>query len=443
MKTPIYDFVKAYAKKGDLRLHMPGHKGKGEIEQYDITEIQGADSLYEANGIISESEQNAGSLFGADTFYSAEGSSLSIRAAIYLTSLYAKSYGKSPIILAARNVHKTFISAVSLLDVTVEWLYGKVGTSYLSCKITANDVEHYFKNSTLLPTALYLTSPDYLGNIPDIASISRVCKKYGVLLIVDNAHGAYLKFLPTSLHPIDLGADVCCDSAHKTLPVLTGGAYLHVSKNAPAVFKEYAKNALALFGSTSPSYLILSSLDKANAYIDGNYAKRLVEFTKNIDILKKKLIESGYTLCDSEPLKITVKAKPYGYLGYELAKILEDKGIICEFADPDFLVLMLTPEIIDTDISKLFDTLLTVEKKAPITEEYPNFFIPQAKISPREALLLPKETISTSNALGRVLGAVNVGCPPAVPILVMGELIDENSIKVFKYYGIKELTVIK
>ena len=102
----------------------------------------------------------------------------------------------------------------------------------------------------------------------DVAALSVICKKYGVLLCVDNAHGAYLKFLASDSHPIALGADVCADSAHKTLPVLTGGAYLHVSRGAPEIIKREAENALFLFGSTSPSYLILSSLDKANADLD-------------------------------------------------------------------------------------------------------------------------------------------------------------------------------
>lgn len=80
------------------------------------------------------------------------------------------------------------------------------------------------------PAAVYITSPDYLGNLADIGGMSDVCRKYGVLLIVDNAHGAYLHFLPKPEHPLDLGAEMCCDSAHKTLPVLTGGAYLHISQ---------------------------------------------------------------------------------------------------------------------------------------------------------------------------------------------------------------------
>ena len=113
--------------------------------------------------------------------------------------------------------------------------------------------------------AFYLTSPDYLGGMQDIAALSAVCDAHGVPLLVDNAHGAYLRFLPGgSRHPIDLGAAACCDSGHKTLPVLTGGAYLHLGPKAPVQEESTVRSALALFGSTSPSYLILQSLDACN-----------------------------------------------------------------------------------------------------------------------------------------------------------------------------------
>jgi arginine/lysine/ornithine decarboxylase len=123
------------------------------------------------------------------------------------------------------------------------------------------------------PCAVYVTSPDYLGNQQDLAGLSAVCAARGIPLLVDNAHGAYLHFLPQPAHPLDLGATACCDSAHKTLPVLTGGAYLHIAKNAPERYARDAKRAMALFGSTSPSYLILQSLDRANAYLAGGYAE--------------------------------------------------------------------------------------------------------------------------------------------------------------------------
>ena len=256
--TPICDFVNRYNKSKTERWHMPGHKGSGAlgIEALDITEISGADSLYEADGIIKESEENASSLFGAHTFYSTEGSSQCIRAMLHLAKTQAWMQKKHPLVWATRNVHKTFLSAVALLNFDVEWLYGE-GESYLSSSLSPIDLEKRLQTAELLPSALYLTSPDYLGNIADIAALAEVCHRYDVLLLVDCAHGAYLKFLETSLYPTDLGADMCCSSAHKTLPVLTGGAYLHLAKNADANILDAAKNALALFGSTSPSYLIL------------------------------------------------------------------------------------------------------------------------------------------------------------------------------------------
>ena len=277
METPICDFVKKYAESGAMRLHMPGHKGVSLLgmERMDITEIGGADSLYEASGIIRESERNASALFGSETFYSTEGSSHCIRAMLYLTALHAKQTGKKPLIAAGRNAHRTFLSAAALMDFEVMWLTAENQESYLSCRIGARELEEKLRAAEKKPTAVYLTSPDYLGNTADIAAIAEVCHRQEILLLVDNAHGAYLRFLPESRHPIDLGADICCDSAHKTLPALTGAAYLHVSDRAADLFRGQAKNSLALFGSTSPSYLILQSLDAVNRYLAEDYRDRL------------------------------------------------------------------------------------------------------------------------------------------------------------------------
>ena len=139
MNTPICDFVRSYARTNVLRLHMPGHKGVGVlgVEKLDITEIEGADSLYEASGVIRESEENASQLFGCPTFYSTEGSSLCIRAMMYLIRLQA---GEKPLIWAGRNAHKTFLSAAALLDLDVEWLYPRETGSHLCCLVDAQEI---------------------------------------------------------------------------------------------------------------------------------------------------------------------------------------------------------------------------------------------------------------------------------------------------------------
>ena len=441
MKTPICDFVREYARSDALKLHMPGHKGKSFLgfEGLDITEVDGADSLYEASGIIAESEKNASDIFGCDTYYSTEGSSQCIRAMVYLVSLYAKSKGERPLIWAGRNAHKTFHSAIALLNVDVEWIYPDEDENYLSCGITVEKLEKILTECEKKPTAIYLTSPDYLGNVLDIASISQFCRKNEILLAVDNAHGAYLKFLTPSRHPIDLGADICCDSAHKTLPVLTGGAYLHLSESFAQNMGGCVKNALALFGSTSPSYLILQSLDAANSYLE-QYAGKLSAFVSRVDLLKSDLIQNGYELYGDEALKITIETKKYGYFGCDFAKTLKEKGIVCEFCDPDFVVLMLTPEIENLD--RVEKILLSVPKLEQIDQPAPNFSRLKRKDSIREAILSPSQAVAIENSLGRVVAMASVGCPPAVPIAVAGELVDENAVKCFRYYGIEKINVI-
>ena len=442
MKTPIYDFVNEYANQENIRMHMPGHKGSGNIEKYDITEISGADSLYEASGIIKESENNASLLFGANTFYSAEGSSLSIRAMIHLICLYAKSENKDNVILASRNAHKVFISAAALVGADVEWIRTSA-ESYLSLSITASDVEDAILKMPKPPVAVYLTSPDYLGNMLDIKAISKVCKKHGVLLAIDNAHGAYLKFLNDSLHPTDLGADICCDSAHKTLPCLTGAAYLHISENAPRILKENAKDSLALFGSTSPSYLILTSLDKANEYLDSGFKDDISALIKKLNILKQDLADFGYSLYGNEPMKITINAKSYGYLGYELSRELENYGIISEFADRDYITLMPGVKTTDEELFKMREAFTSIKKRNAIDEDAPSVTIPRRIMPVRDAVFSPCETIEVDKATGRTLAAITVGCPPAVPIIISGEEVDENAVKAFKYYGIETLKVVK
>lgn len=444
MNTPICDFVRRYAEKNALRLHMPGHKGKGPlgVENLDITEIEGADSLYEANGIIAQSEENAGKLFGSNTFYSTEGSSHCIRAMLYLAVTFAKSQNKKPIIAAARNVHKAFLSAAALLDFEVLWLCSENRDNYLSCVITAEELDRALCLCAEKPTAVYITSPDYLGNIADVTALSAVCKKHGVLLLVDNAHGAYLKFLKPSLHPMDLGADLCCDSAHKTLPVLTGGAYLHISKNVPDFFKANAKNALALFGSTSPSYLILQSLDSANAILAKGYDGKISDLALKIKELKERLTAFGYSLAGDEPFKITIQTKPYGYSGTDFANILIGKNMVPEFADPDFIVFMLTPEIGDSNLKEFESFLCSIAKKSPIKTAPPTFAPCKKAMSVRCAALSPCETVKAESSVGRVLAAATVSCPPAVPIVVCGEIIDEAAINLFRYYGIKECTIV-
>lgn len=438
MNTPVADFVQRYAKAGTARLHMPGHKGRCFLgcEPWDITEIHGADALYETEGILAESEQNAAALFGSQrTCYSTEGSSQCIRAMLYL----AVAASGSHTVVAARNVHRAFVSAAALLDLEIRWLWPEESRSLCGCPISPAQLEETLHSLPEPPAAVYLTSPDYLGGMAEIPALAQVCHQHGTLLLVDNAHGAYLRFLQPSLHPLDLGADLCCDSAHKTLPVLTGGAYLHLSPTAPAQLGPLAKSALGLFGSTSPSYLTLASLDLCNRYLAEGYPQRLAEAVERLAELRERLTAAGWRVEPSDPLRVTVAA-PRGVTGQELAGQLRRQGVECEYADRDFLVLMATPENTPEELAQAAAAL----GQCPGEANPPQLPLARGEraCSIRQAAFAPRETVDAAHSLGRVCGLPTVGCPPAIPIAVSGERITPEALALFAYYGIEQVEVL-
>lgn len=420
---------------------MPGHKGADILgfEGMDLTEIYGADELFAAEGIIKESEQNASNLFGCPTYYSTQGSTLCIQTMCTILCQDAKSKGKKPKILAGRNAHRSFIHAAALLDFEIEWLYGN--SDYLSCKIHAEDLEKAIIES--LPTAVYLTNPDYLGNLLDIKSLASVCKKHNVLLAIDNAHGAYLRFLKDSLYPIDLGADLCCDSAHKTLPVLTGGAYLHLSDSLNQVWKNDVKHFMEYFSSTSPSYLIMASLDAANEVLDTTFKNSLFECIQRVDGLKNTLVQHGYTILFGEPMKITISTKEFGYTGNEIANLLMECDIYPEFYDSDYIVLMPSPYNTKDDLKRLETCLCGIEGKPILVNKPPKLEQSKKAMNVRQALFSSSITLDVSKSLGQVCSSVTVSCPPAILPVIPGEVISESSIEVMKYYGIETIRVVK
>ncbi len=434
MNTPICDFIKKYVESDTARLHMPGHKGKifTGPELYDITEIHGADALYEASGIIKQSEDNAKKIFGTEsTLYSTEGSSQCIKAMLYLSLVNSNTDADNPVILASRNAHKSFIYACALLDIDIVWLKNADDNhSLCSCILSMENVREETEKHR--PFAIYITSPDYSGGMADISAMAKIAHSYGIPLLVDNAHGAYLHFTDNKIHPIDVGADMCSDSAHKTLPVLTGGAYLHVANKK---YASDAKKAMALFGSTSPSYLILQSLDMCNKYLYNNYENKLKKCIDRIDILKQRLCENGINILKSDPLRLTIMSS-----GDNLSEKLRKHGVECEYEDPDFTVMMFTPENDPTDFERVESFLLSYKNN--MHPSRPKFKEHEKTLTVRQAILSKSEKINIEKSEGRILASPTVSCPPAVPIVISGERITKNDIKLFKYYGITTVDVV-
>lgn len=398
---------------------MPGHKGQTFLgcEQYDLTEVSGADALYGADGIISESEKNAAELFGTGmTLYFTEGLSQCIRGMLYLViQAWEKRYygtGQRPVVVAARNVHSVFVYAAALLDFDVIWLWPENQTgSICSCLINADTLETILSDMKIPPAAVYVTSPDYLGNQQDIEVFAKICHRHKTVLAVDNAHGAYLQ----------------------------------INKSAPESFRENAKQAMALFGSTSPSYLILSSLDLCNAYLADGYREKLLHVSKKIEVLKEVLRSAGWKTVGTEQLKLTV-AMPETVSGTELADKMRENGIECEFADPDYVVLMFTPENQEKDFSRVEaffqnrDLIVSnnTKTKKNIYDNYRN----KRKLSIREAVFRSHRKVPIESAKGCICGSVTVSCPPAIPILVSGEVIEERDIELFRYYGMDTVDIV-
>ncbi len=426
MNTPIIDFIKNYASADVSRLHMPGHKGQSFIgcEMFDITEIKGADSLFDADGIIAESEKNASALFGTQkTVYSTEGSTLCIKTMLALV----RKNGVNNRILASRNSHKSLIYGCSQLDIDIDWLFDESDTfSLCRCEISPAQLEKRLAEYKELPCAVYVTSPDYLGNMLDIKALADVAHKFGLPLLVDNAHGAYLHFLKKKNHPIDLGADMCCDSAHKTLPVLTGGAYLHINN---AEYCEKVKNMMAMFASTSPSYLILQSLDWANKILASDFSEKLNSCVDALNELKSNIDN----ILPTDPLKLTVRGA--------VAEKMREYNIECEYQDPDFTVMMFTPYNTAEDFCRI--ERFFSENKVEISENHIKMPVPQKNMSVRDAIFSDFECIPVSEAIGRICASPSVGCPPAVSVVVSGEIISECAVEAFEYYGLKNCFVVR
>lgn len=442
MKTPVYDFLTQYAAKHPVRMHMPGHKGRfgapllRQAAALDLTEIPEADSLFEASGILAESEKNAAFLYGAAyTFYSCAGSTLCIQTMLLLM----KQEGRA--VIAARNVHRAFLNTCVLLDLPVQWVYPRESDGILSGTYDPADFEAVLQELRR-PACVYLTSPDYLGRMADISAFAEMCHKYHAKLLVDNAHGAHLAFLPQQCHPIRLGADYCCDSAHKMLSGLTGTAYLHVRSDIDTE-ENRVRDAMAVFASTSPSYLMLASLDWCNRELASPlFREQLQEVLEQVQTLKCRF-SPHFVFTDGDPLHLTIDASASGCSGLELAAHLEKNSIFAEYADCYHVVLLCSAASSGADFNRLEAALETFSpKQAAVAVKY-RLPRPETVCRIREAALAPQETVPVSESLGRICAAVKVPCPPAVPIVLSGERIDQNCISVCQGYGILEINVVQ
>lgn len=438
---PLFRALEEYIQKNPARFHMPGHKGHlpfplCEAAAFDLTEVLGTDSLYEADGPIAAMEREFSSLYGSKaSFLSAGGSTLCIQAMLALATKPGDT------VLCARGVHTAAVNAMALLDIAPVWLYPEAGTNGLFGEITAETVAAVLREHPEA-AAVYITSPNYYGVISDVQGLASVCHAYGIPLLVDNAHGAHLKFLPQSMHPMDLGADLCADSLHKTLPVLTGGALLHVGNRK---YVDSAKAKMSLFGSTSPSYLIMLSCDMVLAYLQDTIRPELVRVSGELGRLGKLALRRGFDLPVGrlDPIRLTLGFGAMGWSMEEFGAYIRGHGVEPEYLGERFCVFLGSTRTSQEDLNalELVVQSLPVKKSLSSVEALPPQ--PVAAMPLREAVFCESEALLVDQAIGRTASSLVAPCPPGIPIVVPGEKICPATAAALKSYGILQLNVVK
>ena len=427
MPAPLYDALVSHRNLGRASFHTPGHKNSPtalpqDLYTLDFTELPGTDSLFDASGPILEAERLAAELFGTvRTCLSAGGCTLCIQAMLRLA---LPQGGK---VLCSRVIHRGAVNAMALLGLEPVW----VMPEDVAAALGANpDVG-----------AVYVTSPDYYGRLLDIASISAACAGRGIPLLVDNAHGAHLMFTHPKLHPILLGAAVTADSAHKTLGVLTGGAWLQISEKR---YAEDAKRAMALFGSTSPSYPVMASLDWAREWLR-KHPDAFVSVQHRAAEIRGLAASRGIAVPEGvcDPTRITLETASVGLSGTRAAELFRRAGVEPEYADARYVVLIATPFNTEDDFRRVRDAVqgFPIGKPLPRGPELPP--LPSAAMGLREAIFAAAETVPLKNAIGRVAAEAACPCPPGVPVVMPGERVTREAAEFLLGYGFFQLEVIK
>lgn len=437
--TPLYTQLKEHKRKGLSPFHTPGHKCSGNfldgLMSLDLTELPDTDALYEANGAILKAEDCLSKLFGTKrTLISSGGCTLAIQAMLRIASKRGRK------ILFARNIHRSAVNAAALLGIEPVWVLPHSESGSFTGRADPDDISRAIAENPDI-SACYLTSPDYYGEISDIHKIAEVCHEKGVLLLVDNAHGSHLAFMEHNLHPVALGADMSACSLHKTLPVLTGGAVLNIGN---AVLADEGKQAMALFGSTSPSYPIMASIDLCRDYLENGGINEYRRLEKRIAEIKALAEVHGLIqpegLCD--PLRVCINTFCAGVSEKEQMELMHGFGIEPEFCDGRNAVMICTPFNSGQDFQRLEKLISSLNGK-PVSDRPDKISLPEYVISPRQAMLGETETVELDKADGRISADSSCPCPPGVPLIMPGEQIDKYTIKLLRAYGQQTICCVK
>ncbi len=436
MPTPLYDALRAYAEKAPARFHMPGHKGKFlpapelmELAPLDVTELSPTGNLYTASAPFDEAQQLWANLFGFEQCqFLTGGSTMGIHIGLTLCAQPGSR------VLVDRSCHRAVFNAMALLDlepVYLErpWLRGE----NLIGPISPKDVEKALEENPNIKTVC-ITSPTYAGMLSNIGAISRIVHAHGGRLFIDGAHGAHLPFL--GLEPF-WEADAVVVSAHKTLPAMGQTALLFTNWMDPNRVRQMA----SVYGSSSPSYPMMASLDAARDWLmgeDGLHAYRrtacrVTELRQKFPSLHPR---SGLSL---DPCRFTLKVKD----GPAFGRALEERNVYPEMEDGGHVVFICTAQDSDRDFDRLEQVL---EELWPLVGDCPPIPappIPEQVLSPRQALFAPSRVCPLECCEGEISACQIAPYPPGVPVVAPGERISKKELAYLQRTGYNILSEVQ
>lgn len=451
--TPIYSALQQYAIKDYLRLHMPGHIGKGikqeelcRLAAFDLTEIPGLDDLHLPTGVIKESQELMAQAFGAAKSYFLVNGATS---GIHVLFLALNKEGEK--VLLPRNAHRSFYGGLVLSGAVPVYLPVQVETDLgLALAVTAEDVKRLIRLNPDVNN-VFISSPSYYGTGCDIAAIAAITSSYNKLLLVDEAHGAHFAFSP--LYPktaLESGADGAVNGLHKTLPVFNQGACLHLSARLAGDLR--IAKTLSLLTTTSPSYPILASIELARKLMEEN-GKSLLEESYQLSREYRQKINAiaGLSCCEQElqavngvmgldPLKILVSVRGSALNGYQFGALLRERyGVQVELEDHNIILSMFSMFHERNDWEKFYHALQAIAATYPgRARTWPQVELPTLPpmlLTPRQAFISSSLKVPIKEALNRVAAEMIAVYPPGVPCLLPGELINQEMLDYITYLG--------
>ena len=447
MNTPLFDALTAFAGSDPLRLHMPGHKGRlpspfGPLAALDVTELAPTGNLYTGEGPIAPAEDLCARAAGAaDALFFSCGSTQGI-----FTMLHS-AVGMGGTLLLDRQSHKSVYHAMGLLDITPRYLTPPVRADLSLPEPVSPALLESALAQTPEAAAVLVTNPSYYGVRADLASLAAVCRRFGVLLLVDEAHGAHFPFvdLPSA---VALGADLAVASTHKTWPAMGSSAVLYRGAHCP-IPKSELKAGSAIFATTSPSFPILASIDYARGLLEGEYGETYRACAEQTALLRAAINQKTpfHALVPEDslsldPCRLTVDTRAGGLSGFGAEQQLRAQNIYMEMADERYVVAILTccdsPETFESLLSAFLS--LTPDGAPAQDDPLPELSPPQIRCSIRRALFGPREPLPLRAAAGHISAQIVAPYPPGVPILAPGEEITEKHIAYLqkKRYNIDE-----